>query len=91
MKMAQLGKAVGILMAHQRVCDEMHEDVDAFHAPSECHEIVSRGNARRFRLVKKHACVAAGVKDLKQLRKAVKKACPTWDRYNHFRLGVEGI
>jgi hypothetical protein len=31
------------------------------------------------------------VKNLQQLRKKLKQVCPTWDRYNHFRLGIGGI
>jgi hypothetical protein len=84
-------EAVGILLRHQQECHEVFEDARAFHAPSECYPIISRGQAVRFRRVRRHACRVAGVKNLAQLRKAVKKACPTWDRYNHFRLGIEAI
>jgi hypothetical protein len=89
--MTNLGRAVSILAKFQRDCDFMYEDLAAFYAPSECYGDVSRGQARRFRLVRRRACKAAGVKNLAQLRRAVKKACPTWDRYNHFRLGIEAI
>jgi hypothetical protein len=89
--MTQLGKAVSILMAHQRLGDAYYDDLHAFHAPSECYADVNKGLMRSFRPVRKHACRVAGVKNLKQLRRAVKKACPTWDRYNHFRLGVQAI
>lgn len=89
--MAQLGKAIGILIQHQRTADAYYEDLHAFHAPSECYGDVNKGLRREFRLVRKHACRVAGVKNLQQLRRAVKKACPTWDRYNHFKLGVECI
>jgi len=89
--MAQLGKAVSVLLRFERSCSEMYDDLSAFHAPSECYEDVSRGQRRRFRRVRKHACAVAGVKNLKQLSKAIKKVCPTWDRYNHFRLGLEHV
>lgn len=89
--MANLGKAVSILLKFEQACHAMHEDVAAFHAPSECHGLVSRGNAKRFRQVRKHACSVAGVKNLHHLRRAVKRAVPTWDRYNHFHLGIMSI
>lgn len=89
--MAQLGKAVGILLRHDRQLNDMYEDLRCFHAPSECYGDVNRGHARRFRLVRRHACHVAGVKNLRALRRKVLAACPTWDRYNHFRLGVEAI
>ena len=87
----QLGRAVIILLCEQRRCDEEYEDMRAFNAPSECGEIVARGQARRFRQVRRHACHVAGVKNLAQLRRAVKREVPTWDRFNHFKLGVEAI
>ena len=89
--MAQLGKAVGILLRHDRMLGDLYEDLRAFHAPSECYGDVERGHARRFRRVRKHACRVAGVKNLAQLRRKVLQVCPTWDRYNHHRLGVEAI
>lgn len=89
--MRQLGRAVSIIAKFERECHELHADVDAFHAPSECHDVVSKGNARRLRVVKRHACHVAGVKNLQQLRREVKKVVPHWDRYNHFRLGLENL
>lgn len=86
--MAQLGKAVSILMRFDREVDAMYEDLYAFHAPSECYVDAERGLMKRFRLYRRHACHVAGVKNLAQLRKAVKRVCPTWDRYNYHRLGV---
>lgn len=89
--MAQLGKAVGILMKHEDHVEAMYDDLSGFHAPSECYPIVEKGLAIRFRTVRKHACHVAGVKNLRQLRKAVKRVCPVWDRYNWHKLGIPGI
>jgi hypothetical protein len=86
-----LGRAVSILAAFDRQCHAEYDDLAAFHAPSECADIVDRGQRRRFRQVRRHACHVAGVKNLNQMRRAVKRAVPTWDRYNHFRLGIESI
>jgi hypothetical protein len=89
--MRQLGKAVGILLAFDRLSDAQFEDLHAFHAPSECYGDVEHGLRRRFRTVRRHACHVAGCKNLAQLRRAVIKVCPTWDRYNHHRLGISVI
>jgi hypothetical protein len=89
--MANLGKAVGILLKFERDANYAFEDLRAFHAPSECYGDVSSGLQKRFRLVRRHACHVAGVKNLAQLRREVKRVCPTWDRYNHHRLGIEAI
>jgi hypothetical protein len=86
----QLGKAVGILLRHEQGVAYMYEDLHAFHAPSECYP-TEHQLGRSFRTARRHACRVAGVKTLAQLRRKVKKACPTWDRYNHFRLGIQAI
>ena len=83
-----LGKAISILMKYEQEYGELIDDLQAFYAPSECYRDVSRGQARRFRQARRHACHVAGVKNLSQLRKAIKKVCPTWDRYNYHRLGM---
>jgi hypothetical protein len=52
---ANLGKALTILNKASIAESAMHADVDAFHAPSECHTLVARGEARRLRRARKHA------------------------------------
>lgn len=89
--MQNLGKAVSIIIAFERDSAFAYEELAAYHAPGECYELVERGQRRRFRLVRRRACHAAGVKNLRLLRRAVKRAVPTWDRYNHFRLGIQSI
>jgi len=86
-----LGRAVSILLAFERQSNDIFDDLSAFHAPSECYRDVERGLARSFRSVRRRACHAAGVKNLSQLRRAVKRSVPTWDRYNYFRLGITAI
>jgi hypothetical protein len=51
----QLGKALSIILVHEAGEIAMHEDVDAFHAPSECHRDVSKGEMRRLRTARRHA------------------------------------
>lgn len=89
--MQQLGKAVSILLRFDRRADACFADLGAFGAPSECHAVVEHGLRREFRQVRRHACRVAGVKNLSQLRRKLKRACPTWDRYNHYRLGIQEV
>ena len=90
-KKQNLGRALSILIAHEQMCNDMHDDVDAFHAPSECRDTVRKWNARDFRRAKKHACSVAGVRNLRELRAACKRSVPSWDRYNYFRLGLSCV
>lgn len=57
----QLGKALGILWRAERAESEMHADVDAWHAPSECHALVARGEDSRRRQARRHARAVAGM------------------------------
>lgn len=50
-----LGKVLTIIARAEAEEMDRHADVDAFNAPSECHALVSRGEARRERLARKHA------------------------------------
>lgn len=84
----QLGKAITILMEHERREIAAHEDVDAFHAPSECHAIVSKGEAKRRRLAIRRACHVAGVRNLRLLRRAILKRMPSANRYFYCRFGI---
>lgn len=90
-KLQNLGRAISIIAAHERATDAIFDDLEAFYAPSECYQDVSRGEARRFRQVRRHACHVAGVRNLRELRRAVLAVVPTWDRFNHFRLGIRAI
>lgn len=89
--MTSLGRAVSIILKFEMQCHDQFDDLHAFYAPSECYSLVEAGQRRRFRQVRRHACHVAGVKNLKQLRRKCIKAVPTWDRYCHFRLGLDLI
>lgn len=39
----------------------LHHDVNAWGAPSECHDLVARGEAQRLRLARRRAARQAGV------------------------------
>ena len=57
----QLGKAFTILAMQQVKEDIMHSDVDIWHAPSECHDLVSKGESWRNRTARRHAKAASGM------------------------------
>lgn len=50
-----LGRALTILVQQEVAEIELHDDVDAWHAPSECHRDVARYEAQRAREARKHA------------------------------------
>jgi hypothetical protein len=64
---------------------EMHEDVDAWHAPSECHDLVAKGEGRRLRHARRRALHAAGFNSMRHLRRAARRAmgndAPIYRRY----------
>ena len=56
-----LGQVLGIVARHEaselfmHIDVDMHKDVDAWGAPSDAHDDVSRGEEHRWREVRKHA------------------------------------
>lgn len=84
--MMQLGKAIGILVRAVEHELAMHEDVEAFHAPSECHGLVSRGADKRMRVARKHAEAVAGM-PLRSIRRRARKImggdAPIYRRYGY--------
>lgn len=78
-----LGKALTILATQQAIECDMHSDVSAFGAPSECHGLVARGEGRRARRARKHA-EAITRRPLRIIeREAKRRGCPigspSWD------------
>jgi hypothetical protein len=55
-----LGRVATILAKCEAVEIDLHADVDAWHAPSECHTQVSRGEVQRMRLARRRAEALAG-------------------------------
>ena len=72
--MRQLGKALGILLKQIEHEAMLHDDVAAWGAPSECHDLVARGQERRHRDAMRHACHVAGVRNGRLLRRAMRRA-----------------
>lgn len=67
-----LGKALTILARFQTNEQALHDDVDAFGAPSECHGLVGRNEHKRERQARKHAEAVAGMPERVIRRKARK-------------------
>lgn len=58
----QLGRAMTILYEANAAEEIMHQDGAAFGAPSECHALVSKGEAQRMRHAYRRACAVSGLK-----------------------------
>jgi len=50
-----LGKALSILAKHEAEEIMAHADVDLWGAPSECHDLVAKGEEQRARQARRHA------------------------------------
>ncbi len=61
MKKQQLGRALTIIARQRAREDALHIDVDLFHAPSECHDAVTRSEHQRRRQARRHAEAVSGL------------------------------
>jgi hypothetical protein len=85
-----LGQVLGIVARHEaselfmHIDADMHKDVDAWGAPSEAHDELSRGEERRWREVRKHAEALAQrpwriiVREAQRRGVVVSNAHPQW-------------
>src|SRR5215471_15261905 len=79
-----LGQVLGIVARHEASELFMHKDADAWGAPSEAHDDVSRGEERRWREVRKHAEAVAQrpwriiVREAQHRGVVVSNAHPQW-------------
>lgn len=71
-----------ILLEAQRREDAMHEDVDAFNAPSECHALVSRGLADRLRHARRRIRAATGLTFRQFEREIARRTSAKWAYFN---------
>ena len=55
MTIRNLGTTLGILARHEAQEIASHADVDLWHAPSECHGLVSKNEHKRARIARHHA------------------------------------
>lgn len=84
MNIPNLSRAASLIVAHQRAEQEAHAEVDAFHAPSECHGLVSKGEARRTRAMRRHVEGVTGFHFhlvTREIRRRLSPACA-------YRLGL---
>lgn len=80
-----ISTALTILARREAAEHFMHADVEAFGAPSECHELVSRGETKRRRQARKHAEAEARMPYRVIRRRATKGNIPIggprWHRF----------
>lgn len=85
--MRQLGRAFSIIVRQQVQEGIFHDDIAAYHAPSECHALVSKGECQRARMAKRHAKSVSGLSRAAfnaELRKAERMAVgPEGPRWMH--------
>jgi len=87
--MNNLGKAVGILVRAYMNEYMLHESVYSMNghwsAPAECHDVIERGRAKRLRQARRHALAVSGYKNMRLLRRAVRRSmggdAPIYRRY----------
>ena len=81
----QIGKAISILLAAEHHECMLHDDVDAWGAPSECHGLVARGEAQRLRAARRHAVAVSGCRNLREIRRRARAVmgndAPIYRRY----------
>lgn len=80
--MQQLGKALSILAQQEAAESFFHADVNAWGAPSECHALVSKGEADRVRQARRHAEAVAKMPLRVILKKAFKRGGLKQCHYN---------
>lgn len=68
-----LGAALSKLAIHEATETVMHADVSAFGAPSECHDLVAKGEAARRRIARRHAEAIACAPMRVIVREAIKR------------------
>jgi hypothetical protein len=61
MKGRNIGRGVSIWINHIRGEQSLHDEVDAYFAPSECHALVARGETYRNRIVRRHIKSVTGL------------------------------
>jgi hypothetical protein len=82
----EIGKALGILVRQIEIEGQMYNDLAAFYAPEGCYRDVKRGEDKRWRQARRHACAVAGM-SYRKLKREAKKSCPTISRVLYARYG----
>lgn len=79
----QLGRGLTTVIKQQVSESLMHADVDAFHAPSECHALVSKGEDERYEEALKKGAQEANM-SLKDFKRALAQLP---ERHHHRAFG----
>jgi len=78
--MRNMGKAIGIIVAAQVREDLLHDDVNMMGAPSECHDVVTKGEDQRARRAHRHAKSVSGLSRAAFRKELSKVPLPVFDR-----------
>lgn len=71
-----IGKGLSLWIRFHREEEEAHADVDAFFAPSECHALVSKGEHKRERRVRRHIKAVTGLRWRLFVRECERRTSP---------------
>ena len=87
LKVRNISRALTILARAEAAEFDLHADVDAFGAPSECHALVSRGEKQRWRNAVRHAKGVTGA-SYPQIKRAARDGgipigSPRWQGLVH--------
>lgn len=77
-----IGRGASILALHIASEEALHDDADAWNAPSECHQLISVSSARRFRTVRKRIKAVTGLKFHTFLREVKRRTSSRWIHFN---------
>lgn len=85
MKKQNLGKALSILLKEYEINAAIAQDLANFNAPSECYALAYNDFGRRYRMARRRALHAAGLRNMRLLRAAIRKRLgdDAWV-YRHF-------
>lgn len=72
-KTQHLGKALTLLLEVEKEDAVIGNDLADFYAPIECYALAYAGRPRRYRMARRRALHAAGVRNMRLLRAAIRK------------------
>lgn len=82
MKGRNLGKGASIYRDFARGCDQEFDDMEAFHAPSECVTLIQRSQQRRFRVVRRQIKSITGLRFNAFIDELERRTSARWVHFN---------
>lgn len=82
MKGHDIGVGATLLLRHMKQEALWHHEIAKWHAPSECHELVTGGEPRRFRRVRKRIKAETGLKYSEFLKELERRTSYRWIHFN---------